>query len=511
MLLIKDIKLHPDESESRLKSLVSKKLRINESLIKSFIIKKKSLDARHTPVYVYQLIVDVSNEDKYLKINGVSKYLNDDLSIKKINSNIRPIIIGYGPSGIFATKRFLEAGLKPIVFERGKRINERSKDIDELFNSSVLNEDSNICFGEGGAGTFSDGKLTTRVKDPFIDYILDTFINNGADPSIKYNHHPHLGSDNLKNIITSITNKLIDDGAEFHFEEEVKDFVIENNKLTKVITNSGIYESSICLLCIGHSAYNTISHLYNLGVHIESKDMAIGFRCEHPQSLINENQYSTLSDVLEPAEYFLRYKDEKNVYSFCMCPGGFVVPSMSERKTILTNGMSNSKRDNHLANSAILIQVSTKDYGSDHPLAGFDYLHNFEKKAYALSNSYKAPAQNIKDYIDNKLNPLIFKSSYPLDTHLYNMNDFFNPKDNEIFKKALLFFDGKIKGFVDKGIMVGPETRSSCPCRITRNIDYQSINTSGLFPVGEGAGYGGGIVSCALDGIKCVNKIIENF
>jgi len=509
MLLINEIKLRPNDSETKLKGLIAKKLNVDKSLIKSFKIKRKSLDARHNPIYVYQLIVDIDDEGKFLNIQGVSKYKEEDLTIKKVNSSIRPIIIGYGPSGMFAAKRFLDAGLKPIVFEKGKRIDERSKDIDRLFNEGILDESSNICFGEGGAGTFSDGKLTTRIKDPYIDYILDSFIQCGANPSIKYEHHPHLGSDNLKKIITTFTDDLISKGAEFHFEEEVIDFVIKDNKLNKVITNKGSYESPICLLCIGHSGYNTIKTLYDLGVHIESKDMAIGFRVEHPQSLINENQYNNLEKILEPAEYFLRYKDEKNVYSFCMCPGGYVVPSMSETNTILTNGMSNSKRDNVLANSAILIQVSKDEYGN-HPLDGFNYLHNFESKAYKLSSSYKAPAQNIKDYINNELNPLIFKSSYPLNTHLYNFNDFFNFKDNEIFKKALLFFDNKIKGFIDKGIMIGPETRSSSPIRINRNLDYQSVNTSNLYPVGEGAGYGGGIISCGLDGIKCVNSIIEN-
>ena len=284
----------------------------------------------------------------------------------------------------------------------------------------------------------------------------------------------------------------------------------DNHKVTGIKTNKQSITSPICLLAIGHSSYETIKNLDKQGVHISAKDMAIGFRVEHPQSLIDDNQGG---DGIHACEYFLRYKDTKGVYSFCMCPGGMVIPASSDKERIVTNGMSYAARNSGIANSAILIQVNKEEYagsklGSN--LGGFEYLKYYEQKAYEISNSYRAPACNIKNYINNELNELNFESSYPLGTTLFNFNNFFKEEDNEIFKKALLFFDTKIKGFVDKGIMVGPETRSSCPVRIDRDINLESINTSGLYPSGEGAGYGGGIMSCALDGIRCANKILEN-
>ena len=261
------------------------------------------------------------------------------------------------------------------------------------------------------------------------------------------------------------------------------------------------------MLGIGHSGANTIKNLDKQKVDIIPKDMAIGFRVEHPQSLIDKNQFKGHENK-EACEYFLRYKDIKGVYSFCMCPGGLVVPSSSDLNRVVTNGMSYSLRDSKIANSAILIQVNKEEYGQGN-LAGFDYIKHFEEKAYNASNSYKAIACNIKDYLNNEINDLIFPSTYSLGTILYNFNDFFKESDNEILHRALLYFDTKINGFIENGIMVGPETRSSCPIRIRRDENYQSINTKNLYPMGEGAGYGGGITSCALDGIRIANKVLE--
>lgn len=506
MLLIHELKLSLDEDESLLRKLISKKLKTKDF---KYQIYKKSIDSRKEPLFSYSVLVDIKDEDKYLRIKNVSKYLKPDTSVKKVNTDIKPIIIGYGPSGIFAAIRLFEAGIKPIIFEKGKRIDERKKDVEEFFNGGSFNPESNVQFGEGGAGTFSDAKLTTRIKDPFIDYILDTFIKFGADENIKINAHAHIGTDKITEVIKNITNYLIDNGVEFHFEEEVQELIIKDNVIKGVKTNKQEYYSDYCLLGIGHSAYKLIKNMYENGVYIESKDLAIGFRVEHPQTLIDDIQYHGIKHPkLEPSEYFLRYQDEKGVYSFCMCPGGFVVPSNSEANTIVTNGMSYHKRDNDLANAAILIQVS-KDEFNEGALGGFDYLHNLEEKAYALSNSYKALSQNITDYLNDELNELKFKSSYCLGTHQYNFNDFFTDKQNEIFKKALLNFETKIPGFIN-GIMVGPETRSSSPVRILRNSNLESINTKGLYPMGEGAGYGGGIMSCSLDGIRIANKVIEN-
>ena len=505
MLLIRELKLKVNEDESILKELISKKLRTSNF---TYTIYKKSLDSRREPMYIYTVKVVIENEDQYLKIKNVSKFQVNSTNVKKVQTDIRPIIIGYGPSGIFSALRLFEAGIKPIVFEKGKRIKERSKDVRDFFNGGQFNANSNVQFGEGGAGTFSDAKLTTRIKDPFIEYILNTFVKYGADRSILINSHAHIGTDKIQAIITRITNHLIENGVEFHFEEEVKSLIVVNREFKGVKTNKGSYYSDYCLLGIGHSSYDLIKSLYFQGVYTEAKDMAIGFRVEHPQTLINYIQRNGCnSDKLEPSEYFLRYQDERNVYSFCMCPGGFVIPANSEPNTIVTNGMSYHSRDNVLANSAILIQVNKDEFEKD-ALSGFDYLHEIEQKSYDVSGSYKALSQNIKDYINNETNELKFNSSYPLGTTLYNFNNLFTPEQNKVFKKALKFFNTKMPGFLD-GIMVGPETRSSSPVRIKRDMNYQSISTKGLYPMGEGAGYGGGIMSCSLDGIRIANRIID--
>jgi len=306
-------------------------------------------------------------------------------------------------------------------------------------------------------------------------------------------------------VIADITDYLVSKGVEFHFEEEISDLLLSDDRTIKgVKTAKDTYYCDHLLLGIGHSAYKTVQMLKEKGVFIEKKDIAVGFRVEHDQKLINERQTSSL--IEEANEYFLRYKGEKGVYSFCMCPGGMVIPAMSDNNTIVTNGMSYAARDSGVANSAILIQI-TKDEFTD----GYDYLHSLENKAYAYSGSYKALSQNIADFINGDLKELIFPSTYPLGTVLYDFNNFFSASDLQIIKEALKDFDRKIPGFIASGIMVGPETRSSSPVRIKRNADYESINTPRLYPMGEGAGYGGGIMSCALDGIRIANGLIFNY
>lgn len=507
MLLISEIKLNIDDNEEDLIKIIKKKLHLHNNEIKSFKIHKKSLDARKDVVYKYQVLVELKNENKYLKNKNVVKYHKVDTSVKKINSDIRPLIVGYGPSGIFATFRLLEAGLKPIVFEKGKRIKERQKDVEDFFNKGILNPNSNVQFGEGGAGTFSDAKLTTRIKDPFIEYILDIFIKFGAKENIKYIPHAHIGTDEIRKIIERMTDYLISQGVEFHFEEEMEQLLLDKKHAIQGIkTNKGDYLRSIVVLGIGHSAYKTIKNIYDQGINISPKDMAIGFRVEHPQSLIDANQLKGLN-TNEASEYFLRYNDEKAVYSFCMCPGGMVIPASSDLNRIVTNGMSYSLRNSGFANSAILVQINKEEYKPG-DLGGFELLKEYEEKAFQISSSYKALSMNIKDYIEGTNSPLIFKPSYPLGTIVYDFNKFFNEKDNLYFKKALKDFDKKIPGFIKEGIMIGPETRSSSPIRINRDETYQSINTKGLYPTGEGAGYGGGIMSCSLDGIRIANAII---
>ena len=509
MLLINNLKLGLEEKDLSLKEKAARKYHIPLQDILSFRLHRKSLDARKDLHYVCSILIETKNEKRYLRYKDISLYETKDLTAEKVNSDVRPVIIGYGPSGIFSAWRLAEAGLRPIVFERGKRVAGREKDIDDFFKNGVFSPSSNVVYGEGGAGTFSDAKLTTRVNDPFIPYITDIFIRHGAPERIAWEAHPHIGTDAVRKVIASITDDLIKQGVEFHFEEGVTDFEIEDGTLKAVITDKGRYPSSFFLLGIGHSAYDTFRILYEKGVHMVPKDTAVGFRVEHPQSLLDENQYGKgFPSVLEASEYFLRYKDIRSVYSFCMCPGGYVVPSNAEEASIVTNGMSYEDRDNHLGNSAILIQVPKELYGEG-TLAGFEYLKKLEERAYSLSSSYKALSMNIKDYLNGDLHPLIFPSSYPLGTVLYDLNSFFTEEENNIFKRALQNFDTKITGFIENGIMVAPETRASSPVRIPRLEDGRSENTAGLYPMGEGPGYGGGIMSCALDGIRTAERILN--
>ncbi len=498
MILLNDIKVPIGGDQEDLKRAIEKKLKAS---IRSYTIRKKSLDARKDPLYVYSVLVDVKDEVKYIR-KGYQKYIPEQLEPDRIDTDETCIIIGYGPSGLFSAYRLHSAGYKVIVFEKGKRIDERVRDVETFFQTGILDPESNVQFGEGGAGTFSDAKLTTRIKDRYIDYILDLFIRFGASEKIRYENHAHIGTDEIRKIIGSITDHLIAEGVSFHFSEPVTGLILnEMHEAIGVTTKRGSYDADHILLGIGHSAQETYEMLKKQGVSMEKKDIAIGFRVEHPQSFIDARQTDAL--VKEANEYFLRYKGEKGVYSFCMCPGGIVIPAMSDRNSIVTNGMSYAARDSGYANSAILIQVFKEEFED-----GLAYLRSLEKEAYDYSRSYQALAQNIGDFMNGELHPLVFESTYPLGTVLYDFNRFFNEKDLMIIKEAFRDFDRKIPGFIDKGIIVGPETRSSSPIRINRDQTCQSVNTKHLYPMGEGAGYGGGIMSCALDGIRIANAIL---
>ncbi|MBO7699009.1 MAG: hypothetical protein J6S38_08275, partial [Erysipelotrichaceae bacterium] len=314
MLLINEVKLPLNEDEGRLKEIIEKRLRCR---IRHFEIHRKSLDARKDPHYVYSIIAEVDHEERYIGKN-VSIYKKEDLSAPYKKRDKVCAVIGYGPSGIFSACRLVEAGFRVIVFEKGKRIKEREKDVQRFFEQGILDPESNVQFGEGGAGTFSDAKLTTRIKDRYIEYILDILVAHGADPSIKYENHAHIGTDEIRKIIARITDDLTDNGVEFHFEEEMKDLILdEQRKITKLITSKGEYDCDLVLLGIGHSAYKTVELLKKKGVYIEKKDISIGFRVEHPQSLIDERQTDNL--VKQANEYFLRYKEKRaSIPSACV-------------------------------------------------------------------------------------------------------------------------------------------------------------------------------------------------
>lgn len=532
MLRLKNIKIPLQQIEkfgeaSALRKWTYRKLQINESGIKNIYIYKKSLDARKNMVAanVYTLDVEVEanleSEILSLKIDNVA--LTPNYTYQGVSEGVRklrrrPLVIGFGPAGMFAALLLAQRGYRPIIIERGSKVEKRLADVETFWQSGVLNPNSNVQFGEGGAGTFSDGKLTTRVKDERIHKVLDELVLAGANPNIKLDHMPHIGSDCLVDIVRKIREQIIDLGGTFHFDTLVEDIVVENNKITGVITKKGIIHTNQVVLAIGHSARDTFFKLHEHQVKMEAKPFAIGVRIEHPQVLINENQYQGIENQaqLEAASYRLTYQASNNrgVYSFCMCPGGVVVPSTSNAGCIVTNGMSYAARDNVNANAGILVQVGPKDFGED-ILDGIRFQESIERKAFELAkNTYKAPCQLASDYLLNKTSTEIkhTKPSYMLGVELCDLNSLFPPYINKALKEGLNDFDRKIPGFISQGILTGPETRSSSPLRINRHDDsLQSLSIKGLYPCGEGAGYAGGIVSAAIDGIRVSEAIIKEY
>ena len=487
------------------------KLKIKESDIISFTILRQSLDARSSQVLAqYAVALELHNEKHYLKNKDFEPYTPYVYELPVCTRNdVRPIVVGFGPSGMLAGLILAEAGMKPIIIERGGPVEQRIKDVDTFWKEKKLNPDCNVQFGEGGAGTFSDGKLTTRIKDDRVHKVLEEFIEAGCDEKIAYEANPHIGTDKLRDMVRNIRQKIIDLGGEIRFNTRMKDLHMEEGQLKGVITDEGLISGEYVILCLGHSAVDTISTLSSR-ITITPKNFAVGVRVEHPQSLIDQVQYHG-HDLGEPASYHLTHtaQNGRGVYSFCMCPGGVVVPSASEEGTIVTNGMSYSDRALPNANSAILVQIFIDDYFHGDPLDGFAYIRDLERKVFELGEDYKASVQNISDFINDTDTDLVLTPSYAHGTVKRDMSDIFEPYVTEALKEGLLNFDKKIPGFIDQGIMTAAETRSSCPVRLLRNADCQSDIIPHLFPCGEGAGYAGGIISSAVDGIRCAEALIK--
>lgn len=516
MLRINNLKIRNDLDENEVIEYALNKYHINKNDIINSYISKKSIDARKKDDvhYTYSIDLDVKNENKYKKLDRVKSLELPKVQAKR-NSNIRPVIVGAGPAGLFAALTFVQNGIKPIVIEQGKPVEERVKDVEEFKKTGRLNTMSNVQFGEGGAGTFSDGKLTTGINSPYCKKVLQEFVNFGAPSQILYLSKPHIGTDNLINIVKNMRNYIISQGGEFLFNEKVTDFEFIENKITAVYCSKKIETDSV-ILAIGHSSRDTFEKLYEKGVNMESKDFSVGVRIEHLQSMINEAQYGTTTKLkLPPAEYKLAYHSPKghSCYTFCMCPGGQVVASSSEENTIVTNGMSNFLRDGKNANSALLVGITPKDFGGTSPLSGIYFQKELEEKAFILGGSnYNAPAQRVQDFIENRKseNIGIIEPSYKPGITLCNLNDLFPNFVNETLKDGIIYFDTKLKGFAHPdSILTGVETRTSSPVRIIRDENLVS-NIEGLYPCGEGAGYAGGIMTAAVDGIKCAIKVIEN-
>lgn len=515
MLKISQIKCPVNREFSR--EDIASKLHCRPEDILSYTIDRSSLDARHDElVHVYSVYAKVRNESVYLRRRDVEAGEPKVYEMPKPGRlpEERPLIAGFGPSGMFAALILAECGYRPIVIERGRPVEQRTKDVERFFRDGILDSESNIQYGEGGAGTFSDGKLTARSKDLRVQKVMEELIEAGADPEIAWQAMPHIGTDVLQKIVRNIREKVCRLGGEIRFETRLERLHTEAGKLHSVQTSGGEIPCRDLLLCTGHSAQETYAQLLAQKISIVQKDFAVGVRVEHPQQMIDRNQYGRHYGEYElpAASYRLTHTSSagRGVYSFCMCPGGIVIPSMSEPETMVVNGMSYAARDGKNANSAILVQVFRRDFDSGHPLDGFRYQKKLETQAYI--DGYTAPVQNIRDYLDRKVSQqAVIPSSYPRDTAYRDMSVFFNDEQNTSLAEAFLRFDRQIHGFADHGIMVGLESRSSSPIRILRGTDGMSAECEGLYPCGEGAGYAGGIVSSAVDGIRQAENLLKRY
>ena len=524
MIKLDQIKLNVNDDEALLKSIIARKLKINPNAIKDYSIIKKSIDARKKPdiFYVFSIAVSLSSEDekrilaKAKKDNNINAYKPIVYTIPKLTkANSSPIVIGAGPAGLFAAYILAFNNMHPIILERGKKVDERTNDILKFWETGVLDTASNVQFGEGGAGTFSDGKLNTLVNDKLgrNKFVLETFVKFGAPSNILYDYKPHIGTDILKTVIANMRDEIIALGGEFHFNTKAQDFIIENNHIIGVNANDKTYFSDTVILAIGHSARDTFKKLHDLDINMEAKDFAVGFRIEHPQEMISYSMYDKAYSKLEPAPYKLaaNLDNGRGVYSFCMCPGGFVVNSSSEENRLVVNGMSYSKRDSKNANSAIVVSVGEKEFDKSNPLSGIAYQRAIEEAAFKAGNGL-IPQQLLGDFKNKKLSTSYgaFSSETKGKTSFGMLSDIFSQDIYQSFIDGMGIFGSKIKGFDrDDAILSGIESRTSSPVRINRNELFQS-NVAGLYPCGEGAGYAGGITSAAMDGIKVAEAVISN-
>jgi len=513
MIKITNIKIKADLSDDELFEKIYKKYKINKNDVTERRIIKKSIDARNKAdiFYNYSVELECKNENKIKNVQIVKKEEPFKIIVNRKSSK-RPVIIGAGPAGLFSALTLAQNGIKPIIIEQGKTVDERKKDVEEFQKTGKLNTLSNVQFGEGGAGTFSDGKLTSGIHNPLCKIVLKEFYNFGAPEQILYINKPHIGTDNLINIIRNMRNEIIKLGGEFLFNEKVTDFEFENSKVTAVICSKRI-ETDTVILAIGHSARLTFEKLYEKGVKMEKKNFSIGVRIEHKQSMINKSQYGEITKLkLPPAEYKMAYHGEnRSCYTFCMCPGGTVIASSSEPETIVTNGMSVYARNGENANSAVLVNVTPNDFKGESPLEGMYFQKDLEQKAFKLGGSnYNAPIQRFEDFENNVKSTHIgeIKPTYKPGVTLSNLNEILPDFISKTLVEGIKYFDKSIKGFAHPdAILTGVETRSSSPVQITRNENKQS-NIKGLYPCGEGAGYAGGIMSAAVDGIKCAIAVL---
>lgn len=523
---ISNLALTPTENPYQ-KKRIANLLHIMPEQVCSVHIMKRSVDARRKANIhvVYTLLVHLDGDEQQiteqLQLPNVS-FIAPTPALPLTRGTValpcRPVIVGTGPAGLFCAYLLAQNGYRPLVLERGEAVESRSQTVRSFWHGGALNPESNVQFGEGGAGTFSDGKLTTRIHDPLCRDVLEIFHRHGAPEEILYEAKPHIGTDILKNVVRDMRNAILSHGGEVCFSHKLTDIHVGTNGLDGIRINGQSHPCSLLVLAIGHSARDTFDMLHKRGAAMQAKAFAIGTRIEHPQEVINLAQYgnAALTQHLKNATYHLTYhQGERSCYTFCMCPGGSVVASASEDGMLVVNGMSEYARDGKNANSALVVSVTPSDFPSDSPLAGIAFQQHWERLAFtAGGGNYRAPVQRVGDFLQRKPSAdfgSVLPSYLPGVTPS-NLDICLPPYVTETLRGALHSFDRKLKGFaMADALLTAVETRTSSPVRLLRGDDFQAISIPGLYPAGEGSGYAGGIVSAAVDGLKIARKIMETY
>ena len=520
MIRIREISLPAQHSVSQLSFEAAKLLRVSGSTVRQVKIVKKSIDARKKPDIRVTYTIDVKvngNEEKILKNSRCKKASIAPWFAYKVkqvqNSHAkRPVVVGFGPAGMFAGLVLAMAGARPLILERGEDAASRNAKVEHFWRTGELDVRSNVQFGEGGAGTFSDGKLNTGVNNPRIGWILEQFVQCGAREDILYDAKPHVGTDVLLTVVQNLRHKIISLGGEVRFNTQVVGFQIHDGKLRGLELSDGTsVECERCILAIGHSARDTFRTLLEQGVPMEPKPFSMGVRIEHKQAAVDLAQYGCQMDVLPPADYKLVcHLEDSTVYTFCMCPGGYVVAAASEEGGVVTNGMSYADREGENANAALLVTVNPSEFPYPDPLGGVRWQREIEEKAFRVSGGYRAPAQKVGDFLKQvpSTGAGEVKPTYRPGVHWCDLHQVLPEKITHALAKGIVNLEGRLKGFANPdAVLTGPETRSSSPVRIIRDSDGQS-EIGGLYPAGEGAGYAGGIMSAAVDGMMAAEAVI---